>query len=145
MNLPHHQAGDCVVGEASRLLPRASRPRWCLRANRPLYYGGTVSGVVLVALFVATPVSCLGQNRPAWFAKPSSLPSPSGKVVRVANAEAILAAGGQMTVWGTKMGEPGGDTLPPPLGLLQKKDINIRNVSCDPLFLPLKGRGWDLV
>ena len=144
MNLPHHQAGDCVVGQASRLLPRASRPRWCSRAKRPLHYGGTVPGVVLVALFVATPVSCLGQNRPAWFAKPSSLPSPSGKVVRVANAEAILAAGEQMTVGSTMMVEPGVYTLPRPLVLRQKQDITIRSVSGDPLSVTLKGRGWDL-
>src|SRR5260221_12998570 len=107
MNLPHHQAGDCVVGQASRLLPRASRPRWCSRAKRPLHYGGTVAGVVLVALFVATPVSCLGQNRPAWFAKPSPLPSPSGKVGRVANVEEILTAGEQMIAGSTRMLQPG--------------------------------------
>src|SRR5260221_9327080 len=120
MNLPHHQAGDCVVGQASRLLPRASRPRWCSRAKRPLHYGGTVPGVVLVALFVATPVSCLGQNRPAWLSNPSSLPSPSCYVGPVAKAEAILAAASSLTAASSTSRSCSAATITRPLSSFSK-------------------------
>src|SRR6185369_5168625 len=99
---------------------------------------------VLLALLAGAPVSCLGQSRPAWFAKPAPLPSPSGTVVRVASAEEILAAGEQMTAGSTMMIEPGVYTLPRPLVLRQKQAITIRSVSGDPLSVTLKGKGWDL-
>jgi len=99
---------------------------------------------VSVVLTVAAPVFCLGQDRPAWFAKPPPLPAPSGKILRVANAEEILTAGEQMIVGSTMMVEPGEYTLSRPLVLRQKQDITIRSVSGDPLSVTLKGKGWDL-
>jgi len=77
--------------------------------------------LLLVALLAVASVSCPAQDRPAWFAKPSPLPSPSGTVVRVARAEEILAAGEQMTLGSTMMIEPGVYTLTRPLVLRQKQ------------------------
>lgn len=99
---------------------------------------------VFTALLAVAPVCCPGQDRPAWFAKPSPLPSPSGKVVRVANTEEILAAGEQMIAGSTMMIEPGVYTLSRPLVLRQKQAITIRSVSGDPLSVTLQGKGWDL-
>src|ERR1043165_1894881 len=99
--------------------------------------------LLLVALLAVAPVSCPAQDRPAWFAKPSPLPSPSGTVVRVARAEEILAAGEQMTLGSTMMIEPGVYTLTRPLVLRQKQGITIRSVSGDPLSVTLQGKGWD--
>src|SRR5207237_1071929 len=97
-----------------------------------------------LTLLAAAPVSCVGQDRPAWFAQPSPLPSPAGKVVRAANAEEILAAGEQMTAGSTMMIEPGVYTLSRPLVLRQKQSITIRSVSGDPLSVTLQGKGWEL-
>ena len=99
--------------------------------------------LLLVALLAVAPVSCPAQDRPAWFAKPSPLPSPSGTVVRVARAEEILATGEQMTLGSTMMIEPGVYTLTRPLVLRQKQGITIRSVSGDPLSVTLQGKGWD--
>jgi len=99
---------------------------------------------VLLALLAGAPVSCLGQSRPAWFAKPAPLPSPSGTVVRVASAEEILAAGEQMTAGSTMMIDPGVYSFSRPLVLRQKQNITIRSVSGDPLSVKLQGKGWDL-
>ncbi len=99
---------------------------------------------VFAALLAVAPVCCPGQDRPVWFAKPSPLPSPSGKVVRVASAEEILAAGELLTAGSTMMIESGVYTLSRPLVLRQKQAITIRSVSGDPLSVTLQGKGWDL-
>jgi len=99
---------------------------------------------ILVALLAVASVSCIGQDRPPWFAKPSPLPSPSGKVVRVASAEEILAAGEQMTEGSTLMVEPGVYMFSRPLVLRQKQGVTIRSASGDPVSVTLQGKGWDL-
>lgn len=99
---------------------------------------------LFVALFAGAPASCLGQNTPAWFAKPSPLPSPSGMVVRTSNMEEILAAGEQLQAGSTLMIEPGVYTLSRPVVLRQKLGITIRSVSGEPASVTLQGKGWDL-
>jgi hypothetical protein len=115
-----------------------------LRSGSPLRMSrGPFDVFILVALLAVAPVFCLGQARPAWLAKPSPLPLPAGKVVRVASAEEILAAGEQLTVGNTMMIEPGVYTLSRPLVLRQKQGITIRSVSGDPLSVRLQGKGWE--
>ncbi|MDB6039375.1 MAG: hypothetical protein JWM99_3216, partial [Verrucomicrobiales bacterium] len=76
-------------------------------------------------------------------AKPSLLPLPSGRVIRVSTAEQIISAAEEMTPGSTLIIEPGIYRLARPLVLSQRHEITIRSSSGDPASVTLQGRGWD--
>lgn len=80
---------------------------------------------------------------PSWLAKAPALPPPKGQVIRVANADDLLAAVDRIEPGGTILLADGHYRVPHVIVLEGKTDVAIRSASGDPSNTVLSGKGWD--
>lgn len=102
--------------------------------------------VATAALYVAganaAPSAALVGFPPAWFPKAPSLTQAEGDIIRVTNADELLAAVERVAPGGTILLADGEYKLPRVIVLRQKKDLAIRSASGDPAKVTLRGKGW---
>ena len=79
---------------------------------------------------------------PEWV-NPHPLPPPSGEIIRVATADALLAAGDRIGPGATLLLAPGEYRLPRPLVLEGKTNIVLRGENGNAGEVTLRGQGWD--
>ena len=81
--------------------------------------------------------------RPAWFPQAPRLPQPRGDVIRVANADELLAAVDRVGPGSTILLANGHYKVPRVVVLRNKKDLTISSEAADPIQVTLSGKGWD--
>jgi len=80
---------------------------------------------------------------PPWFPQAPALPKPRGEVIRVANADELLASVDRIAPGGTILLGDGHYKLPRVIVLRQKKDLTICSAAGDPSKVTLTGKGWE--
>jgi hypothetical protein len=80
---------------------------------------------------------------PPWFPKAPPLPQPRGEVIRVADADELLAAVDRVGRAGTILLADGQYKVPRVVVLQNKKDLTIRSEAADPIRVALSGKGWE--
>lgn len=94
------------------------------------------TGALIIALAMAGLV-------PDWFPKAPPLAQPRGEVIRVADANELLAAVDRVAAGGTILLGDGQYKLPRVIVLKGKKELTIRSAAGDPAKVMLSGKGWD--
>lgn len=80
---------------------------------------------------------------PSWFPKAPALPQSQGEIIRVANADDLVAAVDRVGPGGTILVADGDYKLPRVIVLAGKKELTIGSLGGDPTKVILRGKGWD--
>lgn len=103
-----------------------------------------ITGALMMALaFGGLLWDASSATIPPWFQKAPALPLPSGEVIRVADANELLAAIDRVKPRETILLADGDYKLPRVIVLNGKKALTIRSAGGDPAKVTIRGKGWD--